>query len=250
MTHARHHIPHVVAITSVMLCAQLFAADPGLETLDSRLTKIVRTARGQVGVSLFHVESGARLFSFNGRQPFAMASVYKLPIAFELLTQIAKRRLTFDQLVVVGPSDIRACCTLSRRHPNGGITMTVGRTRLWARSLRVQFDGTENVTRTGLQETVVLKPGRYRFRAWVRARDLSTDEGVALHVEGQDGPGPNFTSEAVTGSTEWKLVERELVAPAGTGLVTIRLARKASLKFDNLLKGTLWVDDVSIQPEN
>jgi beta-lactamase class A len=126
MIHARHQIPHVVAITSVMLCAQLFAADPGLATLESRLTRIVRAARGQVGVSLFHVESGARLFSFNGQQPFAMASVYKLPIAFELLTQIAKRRLTLDQPVVVGPSDIRACCTLSRRHPNGGITMTVG----------------------------------------------------------------------------------------------------------------------------
>jgi beta-lactamase class A len=110
-----------------MLCAQVFAAaDPGLATLHPRLTQIVRAARGQVGVSLFHVESGARLFSFNGRQPFAMASVYKLPIAFELLTQIAKRRLTFDQAVTVGPSDIRACCTLSRRHPNGGITMTIG----------------------------------------------------------------------------------------------------------------------------
>jgi hypothetical protein len=117
-----------------------------------------------------------------------------------------------------------------------------------ARSLRVQFDGSENVTRTGLQETVVLKPGRYRFRAWVRGKDLSTDEGVALNVVGQDGPGPSFTSEAVKGSTEWKLVERELVAPVGTGLVMIRLERRASLKFDNLLKGTLWVDDVSIRP--
>ena len=54
-----------------------------------------------------------------------MASVYKLPIAFELLTQIAERRLTFDQMVAIGPSDIRACCTLSRRHPNGGITLTL-----------------------------------------------------------------------------------------------------------------------------
>ena len=119
------HTRSIVAITSLMLCAQVFAADPGLATLEPRLTQIVRAARGQVGVSLFHVESGARLFSFNGQQPFAMASVYKLPIAFELLTQIANRRLTFDQAVAVGPSDIRACCTLSRRHPNGGVTVTV-----------------------------------------------------------------------------------------------------------------------------
>jgi len=122
--HACRSLPYA-AIIPVLLSARLFAADPDLTTLEPRLTKIVSAARGQVGVSLFHVESGARLFSFNGRQPFAMASVYKLPIAFELLTQIAERRLTLDQVVAVGPSDIRACCTLSRRHPNGGITITL-----------------------------------------------------------------------------------------------------------------------------
>jgi beta-lactamase class A len=121
---ARRKLPYV-AILFVLLSARLFAADPGLATLEPRLTQIVRAARGQVGVSLFHVESGAKLFSFNGHQPFAMASVYKLPIAFELLTQVAEHRLTLDQAVAVGASDIRACCTLSRRHPKGGITITV-----------------------------------------------------------------------------------------------------------------------------
>src|SRR5580765_323640 len=125
MLNARLNTSGVVAIAAVALYANVFAADPGLSTLEPRLGQIANTAKGEVGVSLFHVETGIRLFSFNGQQPFPMASVYKLPIAFELLTQIAKRRLTFDQPVVVGPSDIRACCTLSRRHPNGGITMTI-----------------------------------------------------------------------------------------------------------------------------
>jgi beta-lactamase class A len=118
-------VPHLVAIVFVILGARMFA-DPGLATLEPRLTRIVTGVRAEVGVSLFHVESGARLFSFNGQQPFAMASVYKLPIAFELLRQIAERTLTFDQPVTLGPSDIRACCTLSRRHPKGGITLTLG----------------------------------------------------------------------------------------------------------------------------
>jgi beta-lactamase class A len=123
---ARYNISHGVAIASVILSTQVFAADPSLATLSTRLTQVVTAARGEVGVSLFHVESGARLFSFHGKQPFPMASVYKLPIAFELLTQIAERRLTFNQTVAIGPSDIRACCTLSRRHPNGGVTLTIG----------------------------------------------------------------------------------------------------------------------------
>ena len=114
-----------VALFAALLSARAFAADPSLATLEPRLTQIVGAARGQVGVSLFDVESGARLFSFNGQQPFAMASVYKLTIAFELLTQIAERQVTFDQAVAIAPGDVRACCTLSRRHPNGGITMSV-----------------------------------------------------------------------------------------------------------------------------
>ena len=35
-----------------------------LATLEPRLTQIATAARGEVGVSLFHVESGVRLFSF------------------------------------------------------------------------------------------------------------------------------------------------------------------------------------------
>ncbi len=118
-----------------------------------------------------------------------------------------------------------------------------------ARSLRVQFDGTQNVTGAGLHQSVVLKPGKYKFMAWVRTKDISTDEGVALSLVGQDGPGPNVTTEALLGSTDWKLVESRFVAPPGTGLMLIGLTRKQSLKFDNLLRGTLWIDQVSIRPE-
>src|SRR4029079_4402183 len=35
-------------------------------------------------------------------------------------------RLTVDRAVTIGPSDIRACCTLSRHHPKGGVTLTAG----------------------------------------------------------------------------------------------------------------------------
>src|SRR5206468_12728580 len=49
-----------------------------------------------------------------------------LPIAIELLSQIAQGPLTVDRAVPIGPSDIRACCTLSRHHPKGGVTLSVG----------------------------------------------------------------------------------------------------------------------------
>jgi beta-lactamase class A len=55
-----------------------------------------------------------------------MASVYKLPIAIELLAQVSAGTLSLDRPIALAPSDIRACCTLSRRHPRGGVTVTAG----------------------------------------------------------------------------------------------------------------------------
>jgi beta-lactamase class A len=107
-----------------LLCAGLSAAQPDLAGLETRLNQIARTARAEVGVSIIHVESGARL-SIQGGRPFPMASVYKLPIALELLFQAAEGTLSLDREVTLGPSDIRACCTLSRRHPKGGVTLGV-----------------------------------------------------------------------------------------------------------------------------
>src|SRR5690242_10752621 len=113
------------AFVGLLLCTQLAAPGPDLAALRSRFDRIVRSARAEVGVTLIHLESGARL-SIGGDRRFPMASVYKLPIAIELLSQVAEGKLAVDRPVSIGPSDIRACCTLSRRHPKGGITMTAG----------------------------------------------------------------------------------------------------------------------------
>jgi beta-lactamase class A len=39
---------------------------------------------------------------------------------------VSAGRLSLDRPIALAPSDIRACCTLSRRHPLGGVTMTAG----------------------------------------------------------------------------------------------------------------------------
>ena len=101
------------------------ASGPDLSSLEAKFDRIVRASRGEVGVALIHVESGARL-AIHGDQRYPMASVYKLPIALELLAQVSQGALALDRQVSIGPSDIRACCTLSRRHPNGGVTLTAG----------------------------------------------------------------------------------------------------------------------------
>src|SRR5687768_15352871 len=110
-------------LVAIAITARLLAAEPDLSALQAKLDRIVKSAHGQVGLSLIHIESGARI-SIHGDRRFPMASVYKLPIAIELLSQIGEGKLTVNSVVPLDASDIRACCTLSRRHPAGGVTLT------------------------------------------------------------------------------------------------------------------------------
>src|SRR6478736_6830770 len=105
--------------------ALIFASGPDLSLLNDKIDLIISRSRGTIGVSLIQVESGATL-SVRGDERFPMASVYKLPIAIELLAQVSDGTLSLDRPIALAPSDIRACCTLSRRHPRGGVTLTAG----------------------------------------------------------------------------------------------------------------------------
>lgn len=95
-----------------------------LSPLETTFARVVNTARGKIGVALIHLESG-RLIAIRGDERFPMASVVKLPIALEVLTQVSEGTLSLDRNVWIGASDIRPCCTLSRRYPNGGVSKTV-----------------------------------------------------------------------------------------------------------------------------
>jgi len=115
------------------------------------------------------------------------------------------------------------------------------------RSLRLRFDRTENLAGFGIYQSVYLKPGRYRLRAWVKAQDIGTDQGIVIQV-GDVAGGP-FGTEPILGTTDWKLVEAGFTVPAGGGLHTVQLGRKTSKKFDDKVSGTLWIDEVSIRAE-
>src|SRR5262245_9830169 len=79
------------------------AAD--LLELKAAFDRIVRSAGANVGVSLVHLESGSTL-DIQGDRRFPMASVYKLPIAVELLSQVARGKVTLDRPVWITASDV------------------------------------------------------------------------------------------------------------------------------------------------
>jgi len=44
----------------------------------------------------------------------------------------------------------------------------------------MQFDGKENIDFHHITQELVLPPGAYELAAYIRTRDLSTDEGISL----------------------------------------------------------------------
>ena len=115
----------LVAVLATFSSPAAFDQSPDVNALTARFEHIVRTSPGEVGVALVHVESGVHV-SIHGDQRFPMASVYKLPIAIEALAQVSEGKLELGREVTLGANDIRACCTLSRRYPRGGVTLTLG----------------------------------------------------------------------------------------------------------------------------
>lgn len=114
----------LLSLALVLFTSSAAAQKPDLSTLETTFKRIAGTARGRIGVALIHLESGATL-DVRGHERFPMASIVKLPIAIEVLKQVAEGTLTLDRVVWLDPSDIRPCCTIERRHPNGGVSRTM-----------------------------------------------------------------------------------------------------------------------------
>jgi tetratricopeptide (TPR) repeat protein len=105
-------------------------------------------------------------------------------------------------------------------------------------SLMVSFPGTQNVDYSGVAHDVVVEPGkRYVLKFWMKTEGISTNEGVFVEILGCSDCQP---SEKQEGTNYWK--EFQVPFTATGSLVTVRLRRIPTNKFDNLLKGKVWLD--------
>lgn len=55
-----------------------------------------------------------------------------------------------------------------------------------------------------------------------------------------------MTTPAVIGTTNWTPIEQDIRVARETRLLVIRVVRRPSLKFDSVISGTAWIDDVSL----
>jgi hypothetical protein len=98
-------------------------------------------------------------------------------------------------------------------------------------------------------QDVVLSPGRWELRAFLRTDQITTDQGVALHLfDAHDAARLDMRLEAFTGTHEWTPVTGSFRVGAGTKIVRLELMRQASKKFENKITGSAWLDSVEISP--
>ncbi len=96
------------------------AADTATAALQREIGRIAAASGGTVGVTAVHVETGRRV-SLRGGERFPMQSVYKLPIALQVLRLADEGRVDLDRRVAVTRADLRpGASTLADEYPDGG----------------------------------------------------------------------------------------------------------------------------------
>ncbi len=118
-----------------------------------------------------------------------------------------------------------------------------------ARSLRITFDGTANLDFQIPRQFVLVEAGkRYRFAAWVRLDGVTTDSGVRFRIFDVEHPALQVFTDNLVGTLPWTPQQASFTAGPETRLVAIAVRRIPSIKLDNKIAGTVWVDEVSFAP--
>lgn len=107
-------------------------------------------------------------------------------------------------------------------------------------SLRIEFNGEENLSFSGVWHWLSVESGRpYELSFAMRSEEISTDQGIYVEVDGQ-------TSEAAVRTTPWRTYT--IPFTASSDLVRVSVRRDPSRKFDNLLGGRVWLDAFELHP--
>lgn len=121
-----------------------------------------------------------------------------------------------------------------------------------ARALSIEFNGKRNLDYGHVFQYVAVQPNtRYRFSGAVRVKGITTDIGPRFQVFDAFDMGNLFQStENIVGTSGWSSRQLEFKTKADTRLLVIRVARPPSNKLDKQIGGTVWIDQVSLTPEN
>jgi hypothetical protein len=116
-------------------------------------------------------------------------------------------------------------------------------------ALLIQFSGKENLLYQQVFQYVKVSPGQtYRLRAFMKTEGITTDSGPRLEVyDAYNATALDKSTDDLTGNSDgWTSLLLDFAAGPKTELIVVRLTRWPSKKFDNLIAGKVWLDDVQL----
>ena len=119
------------------------------------------------------------------------------------------------------------------------------------KSFKVTFGGA-NLQFSHLSQIVPIPgPGSYLLDFYLRTEGLTTDQTPYLSIQGYpEASGASLRTDRFPESTEWKKLTFPFEVSNKCKAIQLVLRRDPSSKFDNLIKGSLWLDDISIKMVN
>ena len=120
-----------------------------------------------------------------------------------------------------------------------------------ARTVRLDFAGGRNLGLIEPAQYVPVEPSRiYHFHAYMRTEAITTESGMRFSiVDPNHANAVDTQSENFIGSHPWSAVEMDVTTGPETHFLLVRLLRLDSRLFDNKLRGSVWIADVSLVPE-
>ena len=118
-----------------------------------------------------------------------------------------------------------------------------------SRSLGVEFTGLDTTRLDGeIKQLVIVRPGaRYRLECYVKTEVLVTPEGPRVVVADTASQAEIATSNPIApGSSDWRPVVIEFVAPQSAKAVAIKIKRTPRFSYDDPTRGKIWFDDFTL----
>jgi len=117
-------------------------------------------------------------------------------------------------------------------------------------SLRILFNGRENIDFHDACHQMVVEPGRrYLLTAWIKTLSLTSSQGVRLEINVYSGSGIlNQKTDEVHGTRDWTQVQLEWQAAEDAEFGRVCAKRNMSDMPGSDIEGAAWIDDVVMVP--
>jgi hypothetical protein len=114
----------------------------------------------------------------------------------------------------------------------------------------VTFGGT-NISFSHLRQIIPIpSPGSYVLDFYLRTEGLTTDQTPYVSIQGYpEGSGASLRTDHFPESTGWEKMSCPFVVKENCKAIQFILRRDPSSKFDNQIKGSLWLDGISVHAE-